>query len=305
MANKRALVTGCNGMDGSHMADLLLSKGYEVHGFIRYSSNHTTQKIDHILDKITLYHGELTDPFTVMWAIKKSQPDEIYNFGALSHVGVSWEMPLSYYNVTAIGILNILESCRILGLSPRVYQASTSELFSGKEGEAPQDESTPFNPISPYASAKLYAYQIAKNYREAHGMFVCNGILFNHESSRRGESFVTKKILNAVDEVKLGNISASRDWGYAPEYMEAAWLMLQQDKPDDYVISTEETHTIEEFIKWKEELTGNKLKVIIDDKFVRPNEVHCLRGNSTKAHKLLGWSAKVKGKELVKKMLND
>ena len=302
---KSALITGITGQDGSYMADLLLLKGYEVHGFIRYSSNHTTQKIDHILDRVTLHYGELTDPFTVMWAIKKSQPDEIYNFGALSHVGVSWDMPLSYYNVTAIGILNILESCRILGVSPKIYQASTSELFSGKFGEAPQNEETPFNPISPYASAKLYAYQITKNYREAHGMFICNGILFNHESSRRGDSFVTKKILNAVDEVKLGNIDASRDWGYAPEYMTACWLMLQQDKPDDYVIATGETHTIKEFIQWKEEITGKKLKVIIDDKFIRPNEVHLLKGDSTKAKNKLSWEARIKGKKLVEKMLND
>lgn len=304
---KRALVTGATGQDGSYMCELLLSKGYEVHATVRRSSTFNTQRIDHIRDKLILHYADMTDPFSLLWVLKKSNPDEVYNFAAQSHVQVSWETPYYTAQTTGIGVLNLLESIRVLGLKCKVYQASTSELYSGAVGEAPQDENTKFNPVSPYASAKMYGYNIAKNYREAFGMFIVNGILFNHESYRRGDNFVTKKILNAIPkgEVHLGNIDASRDWGYAPEYMEMAWLMLQQDKPEDYVVATGETHTVREFIKWVEEETGKPMKVVIDPVYIRPAEVEVLCGNPKKAQDVLGWSPKIRGKEIVKKMLNN
>lgn len=302
---RKAFITGITGQDGSYMAELLLSKGYEVHGLVRRSSTFNTQRIDHIRDKLTLHYGDMTDPFSLLWALKKAQPEEIYNFAAQSHVQVSWETPYYTAQTTGIGVLNLLESVRILDLKCKIYQASTSELYSGRIGEAPQDENTRFDPVSPYASAKLYGYNIAKNYREAFGMFIVNGILFNHESQRRGDNFVTKKIINAIPkgEVHLGNIDASRDWGDAEEYVEMAWLMLQQDKPDDYVVATGETHTVREFIKWVEEETGKPMKVIIDPAYIRPAEVEVLCGNPKKAQDALGWIPKIKGKDIVKKML--
>jgi len=306
---KRALITGITGMDGSHLAEFLLKRGYEVHGIARPVSTFNRQRIDHIFPEgkrsSFIHYADITDPFSIMWVLKKVKPHEIYHLSAQSHVGISWEMPYSTLQTTGAGLLNILESCRVLGLKAKIYQASTSELFSGKPGEAPQDENTPKDPVSPYGTAKQYAFQIAKNYREGHKMFVCNGILFNHESERRGDNFVTKKILNAVPsgKVKLGDLDASRDWGYAPEYVEGMWKILQQKTPDDYVLATGETHTIREFLKWTEELTGKKLKVIHDKRMLRPTEVRCLLGNPSKAKKKLGWEAKTKGKELVKKML--
>lgn len=302
---KVAFITGITGQDGSYLAEILLNKGYEVHGLVRRCSTFNTQRIDHIRDKITTHYGDMTDPFSLLWALKKSNPDEIYNLAAQSYVQVSWETPLYTAQTTGLGVLNLLEAVRVLGLKCKIYQASTSELFSGRIGEAPQDEDTPFDPVSPYGSAKLYGFQIAKNYREAFKMFIVNGILFNHESIRRGDNFVTKKIINAIPkgEVHLGNTDASRDWGYAPEYMEMAWLMLQQDVPKDYVVATGETHTVKEFIEWVEEETGQEMRVIIDPAYIRPADVECLMGSPKKAEKLLKWSPKVKGKDLVKKMI--
>jgi GDPmannose 4,6-dehydratase len=302
----RAFITGITGQDGSYLAELLLSKGYEVYGLVRRSSTFNTQRIDHIRDKLTLFYGDLTDPFSLLWALKKSNPDEIYNLGAMSHVQVSWETPLYTAQTTGIGVLNLLESVRILGLNCRIYQASTSELFSGKE-QIPQTEQTRFDPASPYGTAKLYAFQICKNYREAFGMHISNGILFNHESYRRGDNFVTKKILNEAQSgvLHLGNTDASRDWGYAPEYVEGMWLMLQQDEPGDYVLATGETHTIKDFIGWAEEALHTKLKVIIDPNYIRPNDVPVLCGDATKAKEVLGWEPKTQGKELVEKMIHN
>lgn len=310
MATK-ALITGITGQDGSYLAEFLLSKGYEVHGLVRPSSNSTRERIDHIFPKGQrekfLHYGDMTDIFSLLRILKKVQPDEVYNMAAQSHVGVSWDIPYYTAQTTGVGVLNLLESIRFLELKCKVYQASTSELFSGREDEAPQNEQTKFDPVSPYGTAKLYAYQIAKNYREAFGMFICNGILFNHESPRRGDNFVTKKIINAVKEgeVHLGNINASRDWGYAPEYVEGMWRMMQHDTPGDYILATGETHTVKEFIGWVEELTGKPLKVIIDKKYKRPHDVEVLQGNPSKAYIQLNWSAKTKGKDLVDKMLQE
>jgi len=307
--SKIALITGITGQDGSHLAELLKSKGYEVHGLVRPSSTFNRQRIDHLFPEGTrenfLHYGDMTDVFSILRILKKVKPDEVYNLAAQTHVGVSWDIPYYTAQTTGIGVLNLLESIRFLELKCKIYQASTSELFSGDPSEVPQNEDTPKNPASPYGTAKLYGFQIAKNYRDAFGMFICNGILFNHEGPRRGDNFVTKKITNAVKrgEVRLGNLDASRDWGYAPEYMEQAWLMLQQDQPDDYVVATGETHTVREFIGWVEKETGKELKVIIDPHYKRPQDVPVLRGDATKAKKKLGWEAKVKGIELVKKML--
>ena len=308
--NKRALVIGCTGQDGSYLCELLKEKGYEVHGMVRVSSSFNRSRIEHIFDtdekrEKYLHYGDLTDIFSILHILKEVQPDEIYNLGAQSHVGISWKVPFYTAQITGVGVLNLLEAIRFLELKSKIYNAATSELFSGDPSEAPQNEETRMNPQSPYGSAKLYAYQICKNYREAYNMFICNGILFNHESARRGDNFVTKKIIDAIPtgEVHLGNIDASRDWGWAKEYVEGMWLMLQQDKPDDYILATGETHTIKEFIGWVEEITGKPMKVIIDNRFVRPQDVLLLCGNPTKAKEKLGWSAITKGKELVKKMI--
>lgn len=310
MTKKRALIFGITGQDGSYLAEFLLGKGYEVHGVVRPVSTFNRERIDHIFNtpkkrEQFLHYGDITDPFSVAWIIKEVRPDEIYNLAACTHVHISWKMPHYYAQATAVGVLNILESVRLLGVSAKIYQASTSELFSGRLGEAPQDEDTVKEPVSPYGTAKLYGYQIAKNYREGYGMFVCNGILFNHESPRRGENFVTKKIINGLKEgkVRLGNLGSKRDWGYAPEYVEGMWLMLQQDKPDDYVLATGETHSVGEFTEWVREVSGKKLTVIQDGRFIRPDEVELLCGNPKKAEEKLGWKAKTKGKDLVAKML--
>lgn len=303
---KKALISGITGQDGSYMAEFLLEKGYEVHGLIRRSSTFNTQRIDHIRDRINLHYGDMTDPFSLMWVLKKSKPDEVYNFAAQSHVQVSWETPWYTAQTTGVGVLNLLESIRVLEMNPKIYQASTSELYSGRPEEAPQDENTKFDPVSPYGTAKLYGYQIAKNYREAFGMFVVNGILFNHESPRRGDNFVTKKIVNSIKEgeVHLGNMEAQRDWGWAPEYVQMAWEMLQQDTPEDYVVATGETHSVQEFYEWVKEYSGKDIKLVIDQNYIRPHDVNKLQGNPAKAKKILKWEPKIKGREIAKRMVD-
>jgi len=325
-----ALITGITGQDGSYLAEFLLEKGYEVHGIIRRSSMINTHRIDHIFQNIKLHYGDLTDSTNIVRVIQKVQPDEIYNLGAQSHVKVSFEMPEYTADVDAVGTLRILEAVRLLGMEERVriYQASTSELY-GLVQETPQRETTSFYPRSPYGVAKLYAYWITKNYREAYGMYACTGILFNHESPRRGETFVTRKItrgLKAISEgredvLRLGNINAKRDWGHAKDYVEAMWLMLQQETADDYVVATEEQYSVREFVEeaapyfgmnivWEGEgdseigIDSNTgiVRVIIDPKYFRPAEVETLLGDSTKAKKNLGWSPKFSFKQLVEDM---
>lgn len=305
---KRAFVTGISGQDGSYLAELLLEKGYEVHGIVRRSSTYPAgnERIEHLRGKIHLHYGDMTDPFSLMWALKASNPTEVYNLAAMSHVQVSWETPWYTAQTIGVGTLNLLEAIRVLGMKCKVYQASTSEMYRG-DGTI-IDENTSFDPVSPYGSAKLYAHNIAKNYREAYGMFISCGILFNHESPRRGKNFVTKKIVDealAHGEVRLGNTTSARDWGYAPEFVEAMWLMLQEKKPDDYVIATGETHTIKDFIGYVEKYLGKKVKVIIDKEYKRPNDVHCLRGNPAKAKRKLKWRPAVKAKELASIMCKE
>jgi len=336
---KKALITGITGQDGSYLAEFLLEKGYEVHGMIRRASAFNTWRINHIYkDKhentnFLLYYGDLTDATNVIRLIKQIQPDEIYNLAAQSHVMVSFDTAEYTANVDALGMLRILEAVRLLDMADKVkiYQASTSELF-GKVLETPQTEKTPFYPRSPYAAAKVYAFWIIKNYREAYNMFACNGILFNHESERRGQTFVTRKISMALAKIKmgkqdtlyLGNLDAKRDWGYAPDYVEAMWLMLQQDKPNDLVIATGETHSVGEFVEegckalninlcWQgsgkdkvgiDKDTG-KIIIKIDPKYFRPVEVDLLLGDPSKAKKELGWEARTKFKELVKRMVES
>ena len=314
----KALITGINGQDGSYLAELLLFKGYEVHGIIRRTSTNNLYRIKHILSKITLHYGDLSDSLSLVKIIQEVNPDEIYNLAAQSDVRASFDVPEYSADVDAVGTLRLLEACRICGIEKTVkfYQASTSELF-GKVEESPQSETTPFHPYSPYAIAKLYSYWIIKEYREAYGMFACNGILFNHESERRGEEFVTRKITLAAariaqglqDHLELGNLNSLRDWGYAKDYVECMWLMLQQDKPDDFVIATGEQHSVREFVelafkyngismKWqgsgiKEigiDTKTNKVIVSINPKFFRPTEVTSLCGDSTKAKTILGWN---------------
>ncbi|MCK9309356.1 MAG: GDP-mannose 4,6-dehydratase [Candidatus Cloacimonetes bacterium] len=333
---KKALITGITGQDGSYLAELLLNKGYEVHGIIRRASSFNTGRIDHIFKdfhsadaKLFLHYGDLTDSSNLNRLLEKSQPDEIYNLAAQSHVKVSFDVPEYTGEVNAIGVLRILDAIKDTGLATRFYQASTSELF-GLVQEVPQKETTPFYPRSPYAAAKLYAYWIVRNYREAYGIFASNGILFNHESPRRGETFVTRKITRAATRIKeglqdklhLGNIDTKRDWGYAPEYVEAMWLMMQADKPDDFVIATNDTHTVREFIElsfkeldinitWEgkaehekglDAKTG-KILVEIDPFYYRPTEVELLIGDYGKAKKELAWQPKTTFKELVKIMV--
>jgi|TARA_R110000851_G_scaffold132783_4_gene267349 GDPmannose 4,6-dehydratase len=312
---KRALITGINGMDGSHLADLLLEKGYEVYGMERRTSSPNRTNTAHLEGKITFINGDLTDQNSLVRCLKESNPDEVYNLGAMSFVGESWNTPDSTSEVNGIGVLKMLEAIRVYGKDIKFYQASTSEMF-GKIQEMPQTENTPFYPRSPYGVSKLYAYWITKNYRESYDMFTCNGILFNHESERRGIEFVTRKISNAVarihlglqDKIMLGNLDAKRDWGYAPDYCEAMWLMLQQDTPDDYVIATGETHSIKEFL----EIAFDEIKVPNwdsyvgqDPRFMRPAEVDVLCGDPTKALEKLGWSTKTPFEELVRKMVRN
>ena len=338
---KIALITGITGQDGSYLGELLLENDYQVHGIKRRSSSFNTSRIDHIYQdqhhvnhrNFILHYGDLTDATNIIRIIQEIQPDEIYNLAAQSHVKVSFETPEYTANSDALGTLRILEAIRILGLTNKTkfYQASTSELY-GKVQEIPQSETTPFYPRSPYAAAKLYAYWITVNYREAYNMFACNGILFNHESPRRGETFVTRKITRAVAAIKfglqeklyLGNLNAKRDWGYAKEYVEAMWLMLQQENPKDFVIATGKTYSVREFvelafkeigieIEWSgsginekgfDKKTGKKI-IAVDSKYFRPTEVELLIGNPKKAEKKLGWKTKTTLPELVKLMVKE
>jgi GDPmannose 4,6-dehydratase len=336
--NKKALITGITGQDGAYLAEFLLNKGYEVHGIKRRASLFNTDRIDHLYKDqheknvgFFLHYGDMTDSTNLIRIVQEVQPDEIYNLAAQSHVQVSFEMPEYTANADGLGTMRMLEAIRILGLAEktRFYQASTSELF-GKVQETPQKETTPFYPRSPYAVAKLYGYWITVNYREAYHMFACNGILFNHESPLRGETFVTRKITRAVARIKLGlqdklylgNLNSKRDWGHAKDYVEAMWLILQQKEPEDFVIATGETHTVREFverafaelaihIEWQGEgvtekgidkETGN-VRVEIDPRYFRPTEVELLLGDPTKARTKLGWQPRVSFPELVKEMM--
>ena len=337
--NKVALITGITGQDGSYLAELLLSKSYEVHGLRRRTSLFNTGRIDHLFKDIHednnnffLHYGDMTDSSSLIQVINKTQPDEIYNLAAQSHVAVSFEEPEYTANSDALGTLRILEAIRILGLEKKTkfYQASTSELY-GLVQEMPQKETTPFYPRSPYAAAKLYAYWITINYREAYNIYACNGILFNHESTRRGEIFVTRKITRGLAQIKLGkqkclylgNLDAKRDWGHAKDYVEAMWLMLQQDKPVDLVIATGKQYSVRDFIevaaneinisiKWKgsglDEVgldeKGNII-IAIDKRYFRPSEVETLLGDYSKAKKLLGWNPRISFKELVAEMIRS
>jgi GDPmannose 4,6-dehydratase len=315
--SKKAFITGVTGQDGSYLVDLLISKGYEVHGLIRQSTQFTPDRWGHLKSamlsrKLEVHHGDLMDASGMRAMLENIQPDEVYNLAAQSHVGISFEQPVNTSEVTALGALNLLDAIKRSKLNCRFYQASSSEMF-GKVRSTPQNEETPFYPRSPYGCAKVYAHYITQNYRESYDMFACSGILFNHESERRGENFVTRKITRAVgrikaelqDELRLGNTSALRDWGYAPEYVEAMWLMLQQDKPDDYVIGTGTQHSVQEFIDKAFEIAGlDKDKYVkIDQRFMRPSEVDTLIGDATKAKNVLGWTTKVDFKLLVKKMV--
>jgi len=316
---KKALITGITGQDGSYLAELLLSKGYEVHGIIRRASTFNTGRLDSIYDdphsgrtKLFLHYGDLSDASALSRLIGRIQPDEIYNLAAQSHVRVSFDGPEYTTDITATGTVRLLQAIRETGIKPRFYQASSSEMF-GKVQEIPQTERTAFYPRSPYGCAKVYAHWITVNYRESYGLFACNGILFNHESPRRGETFVTRKITRAVahilaglqNKLYLGNLDAKRDWGYAKEYVEAMWLMLQQDKPEDYVIATNETHSIREFLDAAFGSVGLDWKkhVEIDPRYYRPAEVDLLIGDYNKARRQLGWEPKTKFVDLVKLMV--
>jgi len=346
MRLKRALITGITGQDGSYLAEFLLSKGYEVHGLIRRSSTFNTQRIDHIyLDphdpdaKLFLHYGDLTDQSTLANIIWNIRPDEIYNLGAQSHVRVSFDLPEYTGDVDALGTTRLLEAIRRSGIKAKFYQASSSEMFGASP--PPQNENTPFCPRSPYAVAKIYSYFMIINYREAYNLFACNGILFNHESPRRGETFVTRKITRAIANMLsgrqkvlyLGNLNAKRDWGYAPEYVKMMWIMLQQDEPDDYVVGTGESHSVREFTekafeyvgielewighetqedglirstenKWRDFVKPGDIVIKIDPKYFRPTEVEHLQADITKAKKRLDWEPKVKFEELVKIMVD-
>ena len=328
--SKVALITGITGQDGSYLAELLLKKNYEVHGIVRRSSLINTHRIDHIYERLHLHYGDLTDATNLIGVIKKIEPDEIYNLGAMSHVKVSFETPEYTGQVDGLGTLRILEAVRLLGMEnkTRIYQASTSELY-GLVQETPQTETTPFYPRSPYGVAKLYGYWIIKNYRESYGMHASSGILFNHESPRRGETFVTRKITRGLSKISvglqeclyLGNLNAKRDWGHAKDFVEAMWLMLQQEKPDDYVIATGKQYSVKDFVEAAAPLFGMKIEwmgegmdevgydwnskrtvVKVDSRYFRPAEVESLLGDATKAKEKLGWEPKVTFKELVEDM---
>lgn len=334
---KKAIITGITGQDGSYLAELLLEKGYEVHGIIRRSSSFNTGRINHIFQdtheldiKLFLHFGDMSDASNISRLIEKIKPDEIYHLAAQSHVRVSFDIPEYTGDVTGLGTLRILDAIRESGVKTKFYQASSSEMF-GLVQHVPQTEETPFYPRSPYGVAKLYGYWITKNYRESYDLFACNGILFNHESPRRGETFVTRKITRGLARIKLGiddvlymgNLDAKRDWGYAKDYVEGMWMMLQQDKPDDYVLATNETHTVREFIElaskrlgfelvWKgkevkevgiDKKTGKTI-IKIDPVYFRPAEVDLLIGDPAKAKKIMGWEPKVKFKELVEIMVD-
>jgi GDPmannose 4,6-dehydratase len=330
---KVALITGITGQDGSYLAELLLEKGYEVHGIVRRASLINTHRIDHIYDSITLHYGDLTDATNLVRVIKQVQPDEIYNLGAQSHVKVSFEMPEYTADVDGMGTLRVLEAVRLLGMESkvRIYQASTSELY-GLVQETPQSETTPFYPRSPYGVAKLYGYWIVKNYRESYEMYACSGILFNHESPRRGETFVTRKITQGLSRISnglqdclyLGNLDAKRDWGHAKDFVEAMWLMLQQDEPEDFVIATGKQYSVKEFVEeaapyfnmkivWLKNDTEevgydritNRIVIRVHPKYFRPAEVETLLGDATKAKEKLGWEPKISFKQLVEDMCKN
>lgn len=333
---KKALITGITGQDGSYLTELLLEKGYEVHGVIRRHSMPCTRRIDHLLSDgqydggLFLHHGDLTDSSHAHTLIREIQPDEVYNLAAQSHVAVSFEVPEYTAEATGVGTIRLLEAVRQSKPDARFYQASTSELFGGLPETAPQSETTPFYPKSPYGAAKLYSFWITKNYRESYGMFAVNGILFNHESPRRGETFVTRKITLAVarimagrqEKLSLGNLNAKRDWGFAGDYVEGMWRMLQQETPDDYVLATNETHTVREFVEmafheagieiaWRGEgveekgydAKSGRLLVDVDPRYFRPAEVELLWGDPSKAERKLGWQRKVSFPELVRMMV--
>lgn len=318
--NKKALITGIAGQDGSYLTELLLAKGYEVHGIIRWDSIFTTERIDHLYHdphvngvKLFLHYGDMTDTGNIEKLINKIKPDEIYNLAAMSHVRVSFDMPEYTANTDALGTLRILEAIKNSGLPIKFYMAASSEMFGSSP--APQNEETPFHPRSPYACAKVFSYHIARLYREAYGIFASNGILYNHESPRRGPTFVTKKITMAITRIKagldkkiyLGNLDAKRDWGFAPEYMEVMWNILQQPNPDDFVIATGETHSVEEFLAEAFQYAGLgdwKNYVEIDPRYFRPTEVDILKGDTAKAKRIIGWQPKVKFKELVRIMID-
>ena len=328
--SKVALITGITGQDGSYLAEFLLHKGYKVHGIVRRSSLINTHRIDAIYDKIKLHYGDLTDPVNIMGVLREVKPTEIYNLGAQSHVKVSFEMPEYTSNVDGLGTLRVLEAVRMLGMQKdvRIYQASTSELY-GEVQETPQTETTPFHPRSPYGVAKLYGYWIVKNYREAYGFHASSGILFNHESPRRGETFVTRKITQGLSRISvglqkvlyLGNVNSKRDWGHAKDYVEAMWLMLQQDEPDDYVIATGEQYSVKDFVNEAAPYFGFKLDwmgegldevaldwntkrtvISVNERYFRPSEVDSLLGDATKAKEKLGWEPKTTFKQLVEDM---
>jgi GDPmannose 4,6-dehydratase len=313
MANKRALITGITGQDGSYLAEFLLNKDYEVFGLIRRTSTVNFERITHIQDNIELISGDLLDQNSLINAIKESNPDEIYNLASQSFVPTSWKQPVFTGEATALGVARVLEAIRAVNLKIKFYQASTSEMF-GKAREVPQTEKTQFYPRSPYGVAKLYGHWITINYRESYNMFCCSGILFNHESPRRGLEFVTRKVTNAAakiklglsNELRLGNLDAKRDWGFAGDYVRAMWLMLQQDKPDDYVISTGITHSVRDLVQIAFDYVNLNWKdyVIVDPKFVRPAEVELLLGDSTKALKKLGWAPETSFEELIKMMID-
>ena len=317
---KKALVTGITGQDGSYLADLLLAKGYEVHGIIRRASTFNTARIDHLYQdphvngvRLFLHYGDLSDSVSMTKLLYDLQPDEVYNLGAQSHVRVSFDIPEYTADVTGVGTIRILEAIRESGVKPRFYQASRSEMF-GKVQEIPQKETTPFWPRSPYGCAKMFGHWATVNYRESYDLFACSGILFNHESPRRGETFVTRKISRAVAAIKLGlqkdlylgNMDAKRDWGYAPEYVEGMWRMLQADKPDDYVLATNETHTVKEFVVEAFGHVGLEWEKFVkyDARYERPAEVDLLIGDPAKAKRDLGWEPKVRFKELVQIMVD-
>lgn len=316
---KKALITGITGQDGSYLAELLLKKGYQVWGIIRRSSSFHTGRINHLYKdphehpSLRLVYGDLTDGGNLSTIVSEIEPDEVYNLGAQSHVRVSFDMPIYTVDTDALGTLRLLEAIRIMEKPPKFYQASSSEMY-GKVVEIPQTEKTPFYPRSPYGCAKVYSFWQTVNYREAYGLFACNGILFNHESPRRGETFVTRKITRAATRIKLGlqdklymgNLDAKRDWGFAGDYVEAMWLMLQQDKPDDYVLATGKVHTVREFLEIAFEqmdLDWHKY-VEIDPRYFRPTEVDVLQGNASKAKRVLGWKPKVGFEELVAMMVD-
>jgi GDPmannose 4,6-dehydratase len=313
LGSRKAFVTGITGQDGSYLAELLLEKGYEVHGLLRRSSSFNTWRIDHIRDRIKLHYGDLVDQNSLVRTLSAVHPDEVYNLAAQSHVKVSFDMPEYTTDVTGMGVLRLLSAVRELGLKSRVYQAGSSEMF-GLVQETPQSERTPFHPRSPYAVSKVYGHWMAINHRESYGMHVSNGILFNHESPRRGENFVTRKITMGLAAIKqgrakqlrLGNLDAKRDWGFARDYVEAMWLMLQQERPDDYVVATGETHSVREFLQEAFAYAGLDWQdhVVVDAKYFRPAEVDLLLGDPTKARTALGWVPRVTFKELVRLMVD-